>query len=469
MSNILSKISHKKITDKYKHFVKNISSRLNKNEKTIIKGTGVGFFLIFLTNISSFIILFMKTKLMTASDVGLFVLAKSIVVTMFMFTNGFYNSIFRYNTVFLGEGSNEKIKGVISVTYKYIIPFLIGTALISILSAPYVAVNIFHNTRLAGFVQIIVISALFSCISDINSGILRSKLLPQYTYLFKVLEQFLIIPFVFILYKMGMKNFLLMFSLSFVFSSFLVFIYSLIRVRKEFSFIFDSSLKSIEHPKKIFAYSFFSQITGLMLKFRTQVNVFLMGFFLSTKDIALYNVAFQLGMATTILMDGLNTIFPTVSGVLYGQNKIDEIKRLHRKTAKILVIISIFIFLGFIVAGKFVLGIFGDVYKSAYIPLLIIAFSFVLEANTGSAGRIIDMMGKPQYNSFNNLVALILTVGFCYLCIPRFGIIGSAVAFSLSNIVKRYLMLWQLLFLFNSDKKNRSKQKMSFDNDMVVP
>jgi len=76
--------------------VSRLKEKLGQNEKVVAKGTGIAFLGIFAFNISSFALLIAKTRLMPASDVGLLVLAKSIVLTAFVLTNGFSYAVFRY-------------------------------------------------------------------------------------------------------------------------------------------------------------------------------------------------------------------------------------------------------------------------------------------------------------------------------------------------------------------------------------
>jgi len=254
--------------------------------------------------------------------------------------------------------------------------------------------------------------------------------------------------FVFILFLSGRKDFLLMFAVSWTTAAIFVMVRSFFVVKREFSFVFDKSIKKQSSDKKMFLYSFISQLTGILIRFRLDVNIFIMGFFLLDSDIALYNVAFQIGMAAAVLLEGLNSIFPAVVGNLYGKDKIREIKALHKKTALILGCVALCIFLVFMFLGKYLLCIFGVYYKEAYLPLLIIAFSFIVESGIGSAGMILNMMGKPHYNTACAFVSLILTVILCYSLIPVYGVTGAAIAFSVSNIVKRLMMLASVLFLY---------------------
>ncbi|MCK4852083.1 MAG: oligosaccharide flippase family protein, partial [Candidatus Omnitrophica bacterium] len=438
----------KKCTDIVNGFIEKLKDRLGKNEKVIVKGTGAAFLGICAFNISSFFLLLAKTRLMPASDVGLIVLAKSIVLTAFILGNGFSGAVFRYASIFRGERARDRIKGVVVVAYRYVVPILFLIFLLITAFAGHIAVNIFHKPQLVILIRILALMVFFKIITNINAALLRSKYLVQYYYFFDVGVQLLMLLLVFILFVFGQRNFLIMFAVAWTVAQLFVMTRSFFIVKREFPFVFDGKIKSREYKKKFFLFAFVTQITSILIRFRLEISIFIIGFFLLTSDIALYNVALQMGMAAGMLVQGLNSIFPAVTGVLYGQDRIREIRKLHSRTAGILLAIALLVFIFFLLFGRFILGIFGTYYVAAYIPLLIIAFSFIIESGVGPAGRILNMMGKPQYNTVNTLIGLAMTVVLCYTLIPGYKVAGAAVAFAASNIVKRLLMLGEVRWLY---------------------
>jgi len=149
--------------------------------------------------------------------------------------------------------------------------------------------------------------------------------------------------FVCVLFMSGRRDFPAMFAWAWVAGALIVMVRSFFTMKKEFSFVFDRAVKA-KGKKRMFWYILFSQSTATLIRFRLNVSVFLMGIFLSYADIALYNVAFRIDMTAGVLLEGFNSIFPAVAGNLYEQDKIGEIRVLHKKTAVILGGISVGIF-----------------------------------------------------------------------------------------------------------------------------
>jgi len=428
-----------------------------ESEKIITKGITVSLTGILLANLSSFAFLFCKTRLMPARDVGLLVLATSITLTAFIIANGFSGAVFRYASLYRGEEKPEKIKGVVFITYKFAVPlFLLILVLISGF-AGYIAVDIFGKEQLIPLIRIISLATFFGAISNINSSLLRSKYLVQYRYTFDVLRHVLSVVIILAVLLVRRYELLIIFAAAWTLANFFSMIYSFFIVRREFPFVFQREVKAKEERKRFFRYAFVVQLSEMLLRFRKEINVFIIAFFLPASDIALYNVALRIGFATGMLAQGLNEIFPAFAAVLYGKGEIGEIRRMHKKSAVTLSLMSITVFLLFVLFGKYILGLFGSFYKNAWVPLLIIAFSFVIESVVASAGQILNVLGKPHFNIVNILIAISIIILLSCLLIPKLGVVGAAIAFSASFIVQRFMALGQVVWVYSIKEKNKVK------------
>jgi len=453
--NIAERTKTKKGTplpEKLRKVIAKLKNMLGTHEKIIVKGTGVAFIGIAVFDMVCFIALTVKTHLMSAGDLGLLVLARSITLTSFILATGFSGSVLRFVSLYRGEGNKEKIKGVVTVAYKYAVPVYFLIFVLVNIFASDIALRMFKQERLVLPIRILSCMALVQGVTDINIALLISKYKVHYKYIFDIAIQLLTLFFVFLLFVFGQRDFLLMFAAGWTFAALVVMFRSLYDMKREFSFVFDRSVRAIETRKDIFVYTIITQLTSMLDRFRVEINIFIIAFFLVASDVALYNVAFQLGLSAGVILESMNAIFPSVVGNLYGKKMVDEIKKLHFRSALILGALAVFIFTFFVLFGKPVLWIFGDFYRNAYFPLLIIAFSFIVESAVGSAGRILNMMGKPHYNTLNTFIALLLAVALSYLLIPLWGVIGAAAAFAVSNIVRRFLMLGQVLWVYRLER-----------------
>jgi O-antigen/teichoic acid export membrane protein len=104
---------------------------------------------------------------------------------------------------------------------------------------------------------------------------------------------------------------------------------------------------------------------------------------------------------------------------------------------------------------KPILAVFGASFVEGAAAMAIIAFGELINAATGICGSIIDMTGHNRLKFINSLFSTVLIVGGNVLLIPRWGVLGTAVAsfaaMSIINIV-RVIQVWFLYRLHPYDK-----------------
>jgi O-antigen/teichoic acid export membrane protein len=108
--------------------------------------------------------------------------------------------------------------------------------------------------------------------------------------------------------------------------------------------------------------------------------------------------------------------------------------------------------LGLAIFGKFIIRVLlSKAFLGAYVPMLVLLPGVVLLG----AGKILsaDISGRgfPQYASIISGFSLVITITLDFLLIPRMGIIGAAVASSVS-----YAFIFALLIVFYYKTKNRN-------------
>jgi O-antigen/teichoic acid export membrane protein len=93
-----------------------------------------------------------------------------------------------------------------------------------------------------------------------------------------------------------------------------------------------------------------------------------------------------------------------------------------------------------IVAGPWLLGLFGPEFVAGYPALVVLVVGQVVNAATGSVGVVLGMTGHAGRLFVNAGLTAVLTVVLNILLIPQLGIVGSALATSISlatvNVVR---------------------------------
>jgi O-antigen/teichoic acid export membrane protein len=110
--------------------------------------------------------------------------------------------------------------------------------------------------------------------------------------------------------------------------------------------------------------------------------------------------------------------------------------------------VQIPIFMLMVIFPEAILSIFGESYVDGSTALIILAVASFIKVITGMGGTIIDMAGYTKLKLFNSFLRLVLYILLDYLLIPRFGLVGAAVAVLVGEGGVNLIRLAQVYLIF---------------------
>lgn len=202
--------------------------------------------------------------------------------------------------------------------------------------------------------------------------------------------------------------------------------------------------------KRSLSYGVRAQPGVLLNFFNKRLDMFIINFFLTSAAVGYYSISVVLAELLWHLPNAFGTtLFPKVAGATEA--------RAHELTSflsrnLLLIMIGTALVLG-VLAKSLVLLLFGSSFLPALIPLWIllpgvIALGIMRILCTCFQGR-----GKPEYGTYLTIVSVSFTVALDLVLIPKFGIIGAAIASTAAYSVAGTLSV----FLF------RAKSKLPFN------
>ena len=167
--------------------------------------------------------------------------------------------------------------------------------------------------------------------------------------------------------------------------------------------------------------------------------MFLVSYYLSIREVGLYALSVVIAELLWYIPNSISiTLFPKVSAK--DRSSANEFtRRVSRALITIMLIAGSIICL---IAPVLIRIFYGEQFTESVIPLRIllpgiIAFGMVKILTGHLHGR-----GKPQYGSIVTVCSLLLTILFDLLLIPRFGIIGAALATTFAYLFSLILTLF---------------------------
>ena len=344
---------------------------------------------------------------------------------------GFNDAVLRFIPQFKSEDNLHKIK----VLYKDILQLTAPISLllsISLYIFSYkIAVVVFNDHSL--FIALRMISFLipFFVINQLNievmrafkhikfSEYLRNLNVPLFNILF-----FAVINLLVINYYTAVLSYCLTILISFLLSAYFV-------VRKLRSL----PKKNEEYlsKKELFKISSPMMLTGFMYIITEHIDKIMLGIFSSTENVGIYNIAFKVSSLIIISFIAINTIVAPIFSEFYWSNKIEDFKKVVKFSSKLMFWTSAPLFVILIVFSEFVLGFFGNEFIIGKNALIILAIGHFVNALSGSVGLLLNMTGKQCIFRNIFLIAVIINVVLNFILIPKYGIVGAAIATTIST------------------------------------
>ncbi len=196
-------------------------------------------------------------------------------------------------------------------------------------------------------------------------------------------------------------------------------------------------------PRELFRFSTVSWVSSISSTGLIWVDTLLLGAFANTNaEIGVYNVATRLVSVAIFVLAPINAAFGPYLAHLYHEGKMAEVRRIYGTATGWVVRLSLPAFVALLVFPDGLLRLFdGDAATGAAVTgaaatgaavTVIFAFGQLVNAATGPCGTLLNMSGRVTVNMYDNLAALALNILLNLWLIPAYGIIGAAVAWSVS-------------------------------------
>jgi O-antigen/teichoic acid export membrane protein len=192
-------------------------------------------------------------------------------------------------------------------------------------------------------------------------------------------------------------------------------------------------------------------IGNVLQFFNYRLDMFIVNYFLGPADVGIYTVS--------VAIAELLWHFPNAVGfVIFPKAASTKPEVMNNFTPRVFGItlgLTILGAIGLVFLGKPVIAfVYSSPFLPAYVPMVALLPGVVLLGGAKVLTNEIAGRGYPHYNSINSGLALVLTVVLDFILIPRYGVLGAALASSIA-----YAMIFCVaigFYLAVSQKKEKS-------------
>jgi len=302
-----------------------------------------------------------------------------------------------------------------------------------LLSSDWIDSFIFKNTDannyllLASFV--IIPYTLFNAVPEIFRGFYDIKIYSFYRNVSLNLGMILCLGISLILFNYKVDIVYVLFGVI-VLTSFFMFSTLIWFLKKKSIVLF----KKKKFKDKILKYSYPMLFTSSIMFLMGNVDSFMISYYINEEQVGLYSACIKLSIGISFILASINGFIAPKIAKAYSDNNKAQIKRIYYSSIKLISIGSLPIVILLILFPSLFLSIFGEEFKIAATPLVILTIAAGVNALFGSVGYLLNM--TDNQNVFMKILFIGLIINLCMniVLIPEYGIAGAAIATASSMI-----------------------------------
>ena len=396
-----------------------------------------------------FLIALMLARLLGADSYGLYVLAVSAATLFASFSAlGLDDAMVRYVAIRSGRGDQLGVRETIKLG---VLVATVGGVLIGIVmfaAAQPIAEGIFHEPRLTHLLRLLAIIVPFLSLSNVLAGTARGFGRMDYVALAENVVQSLVRLALVAVIALAMQGLNVTVSvIAFGISDVTATIVLIVLLQKYFpvSRLREGEMREV--APEVFRFAIPLWLSGMLRQFRRSFQTILLGATAAAASVGIYSIVSSI---TTVGHICLLALFVAVKPTLARLHDIGDregLTHLYTTATRWAYTITLPFFLVIVLFRESILLVFGESFAAGSTALLIFAFAEVVNAGTGICGPVLDMTGHTMMKLVNAITLTVLLVGGNVLLIPRYGVVGAAIASLVGIGVSNLMCLVEIWWL----------------------
>lgn len=413
-------------------------SNSQESFKKIIPTFGINFIFRIFGLGTAFLVTFLITRLFGVATFGNYSLVFTIAqATSIIFTLGI--PITQIKIIGNNNYDYKKAKKLLIVGMKLALVFSIFPILVFYFGSDFIAKTIFHNSELKPYLTTVTFLLPFFVLHEIFiCFFLATKNFRRYNIFMFVLPNVLFIIFLGLFYyfgKTGEYTFIA-FALSIILTVITeaVVIFELKPNREEAAFTPVELLKTASPL----------MFSGFLVYMINWTDIIMLGLMVDEKQVGIYNIAYKIGTIGFLVIVSISTIITPKIASLYGENKMDELKKLINNSTRLIAALSFPIVVVLIIMNQFILSFFGQEALAGGMTMIIISLGVLFNAVTGNVDQVLNMTNNQGI--LRNIIAVCFFVNVIlnFILIPQYGIEGAAYSSLITNILINLLSVYYM-------------------------
>ena len=193
--------------------------------------------------------------------------------------------------------------------------------------------------------------------------------------------------------------------------------------------------------KEIYGFSFYIFLNSLIGVFFDSTDKLLLGGFIGSIEVAVYNVGMQFTSYFSDLSIAISGVFLPHMTKLYVENNIDQMKQTFIRIGRIQYILLSFVMFSFIALGQEFINLWlHEGYEKSFYVAVVIMVPAILNLTQNVGVSILRAMNLHKYRTYIMIVTSIVNVLISIPLLVKFNAVGAAIGTGIGNAMCCLLM-----------------------------
>jgi O-antigen/teichoic acid export membrane protein len=393
------------------------------------------------SHVALFAISLFLARRLGRGDVGLYWQSYAVLSVLNLLSlSGFGPALTRFVAVHRAQGDDGSVRGVVRVGLGLAVSVSVLLAVGLWVSTGWLAAHAFNDPRLLDPLRFVALTLPVMTITDAALGATKG---------FKTMKPFALIKLVFEPVTRVVLTVALVAGqmqlggamIALLFSNLTAALLAVAALRRLMP---STRSLAVYRPREVFGFSLASWLASISSSGLLWADTILLGLYLPSGEVGIYNIAARLVVLASFVMLPINSSLAPRIADLYQRGKTETLRRAYAAATAWIVRLSLPAFIVIVVFPDELLKLFGPGFISGATVTVVLAAGKFVDAATGPCAMMLNMSGRPTLNMANNIAGLLLNIALNIVLIPRYGIVGSAIAWAVVLVLMNIARVTQV-------------------------
>jgi O-antigen/teichoic acid export membrane protein len=399
----------------------NTASKIAKESTITFSGLAYG-------NVNRYLYTALLARWVGAEYLGIYSMANAIMlISEVLGKMGLETGVMRFISRLNPEADTEKIQKLIASALKMTIVFSLVIMVGLIISSDFIVTQILNESPL--LISVIIVFAIaipFNALTLVSAfatqGFKRLKYKTLVTQFLNptLLLGSMVVCYWFVSAESAVTAPLLITGI--------IGFFVMISVLKRVSGVTNNQFVKSKFDTSLLKYSYPLMFVTILQTFMHWMDILMLGYFTDATTVGLYHPAARTAGLLQALLLSFISIYAPMMAQFHGAGDRAKMDHTYKLVSRWLLICAIPISAVFIIFPGKVLLLFGPEYLPSAKILVILTGATFIQAVLGAAGPALSMSGHTKLVLWNTIGAFVLNFGLNIFLIPKYGIVGAAIA-----------------------------------------